>query len=337
VNFDDISLIEDLVAGSYTFYIQDGGGMVVSQEVTITEGEQIVFTLDGGASSFSVENVSGGTSPYQYSLDDFDYSDSPLFDPLPQGDFTIYVRDANGCTQSLTYNEIGTDIVTFQTLCAGEATGLFDAEGFGGFPPLTYSLDGTNFQDSGSFSDLAEGQYTLTVMDEFGFSKTFTLDIESPDPITVTTEFIGGELIISATGGTGSYMYSIDGGASFQSSNVFTIDMDGEYPIVVIDSNDCIDESMLTLTLVNNQDTELEAMIEIYPIPVHDNLIINLDPSLIDQVQLQVYNAIGQELNFIAERDNNQMRINFSTWPVGQYVLVIQSDQGIVTKKVLKF
>lgn len=337
VDFDDISLIEDLAAGSYTFYIQDGGGMVVSQEVTITEGEQIEFTLDGDVSSFSVENVTGGTSPYQYSLDDVDYSDSPLFDPLPQGDFTIYVRDVNGCTQSLTYNEIGAEITSFTTLCIGEATGSFEADGFGGFPPLSYSLDGVNFQDSGDFSDLAEGQYTLTVMDEFGFSNTFIVDIESPDPITVATEYIGGELIITATGGTGSYMYSIDGGASFQSSNIFTIDMDGEYPIVVIDSNDCVDESMLTLTLVNNQETELETMIEIYPIPVHDNLLINLDPSLIDQVQLQVYNAIGQELNFIAERDNNQMRINFSTWPVGQYVLVIQSDQGIVTKKVLKF
>lgn len=336
-SFDEDGLYSNLAAGTYTVYILDGGGMLVSTDVTITEGDQITFALQGSSSSFSVEAVTGGTAPYQYSLNDVDYSDSPVFDPLPEGDFTIYVQDANGCTESLSYVELGAQVIPSTTLCVGEASGKFTAAGFGGFPPLSYSIDGENFQVSGTFMDLAAGEYTLTIMDDFGFSNMVTVNIESPEPITVTTEYIGGELIISATGGTGTYMYSIDGGMTFQSSNTFMIDMDGDYPIVVTDSNDCIDESMITLTLVNNKESELDAMIQIYPVPVHDELLINLDPSIIGQAKFKVYNALGQELEYSSIQNNNQLSINFSDWPVGQYMLVIQIDQAVVTRKVLKF
>ena len=337
VDYDDTGFYDNLPAGDYTVYITDAGGKIISQVVTITQGDQISFVLEGSADDFIVQNVTGGTAPFEYSINDVDYVDSPIFDPLPTGSFTIYVRDANGCTESLTYNEIGAQVSAAATLCAGDETGVFTAFGFGGFPPLQYSIDGVNFQESETFMDLAAGDYTVTIVDQYGFQNTIEVEILSPDPITVTTEYIGGELIITAEGGTGIYMYSIDGGMTFQSSNTFSIDMDGDYAIVVTDDNDCIDETMLTVTLVDNKDVELAALINIYPVPVLETLFVELDPSIMGSITMKVYDLLGQELSFTAVQNSNKISIDFSNWTAGQYLLVLQSDETVITRKILKF
>jgi gliding motility-associated-like protein len=41
--------------------------------------------------------ISGGTPPYQYSLDGILYQDSTLFDGLPPGTYTVVIRDSLNC------------------------------------------------------------------------------------------------------------------------------------------------------------------------------------------------------------------------------------------------
>lgn len=336
IAFDDEGIYQDLPADTYTIYIQDAGGMILSQEVTITEQDEIIFTLLANSTDFTVENISGGVAPYEFSLNNADYVDISSSLDIPSGDFTIYVRDANGCIKPLNYVEIGAQVNASNTLCVDEATGSFTADGFGGFPPLSYSFDGINFQDSDTFMDLAADTYTLTIRDAFGFLNTVEVTIGSPDPIVVTT-FFDGDLTINATGGTGSYMYSIDGGMTFQSSNVFEITMDGDYPIVVIDSNDCVDESMLTISLVDNENIEIEDLITIYPIPVTEILTVEIDASIVLNSTIKMFNIIGQQMDYVAEQNNNQYLIDMTNWTLGQYVLVIETEGAVVTKKVLKF
>ncbi|MFM9946564.1 MAG: hypothetical protein ACKV1O_01370, partial [Saprospiraceae bacterium] len=54
-----------------------------------------------------------------------------------------------------------------QPACA-QNNGSFTAQGSGGTSPYQYSLDGVNFQASGTFSNLAAGNYTVTVRDVNG-------------------------------------------------------------------------------------------------------------------------------------------------------------------------
>ena len=48
-----------------------------------------------------------------------------------------------------------------------------------------------------------------------------------------------GIIEIIATGGTGDLSYSIDGGNTFQSGNIFDMLEEGDYDIVVVDESNC--------------------------------------------------------------------------------------------------
>jgi hypothetical protein len=58
-----------------------------------------------------------------------------------------------------------------------------------------------------------------------------------------------GEIIVSASGGTGPYRYSIDG-VNFQSSGSFSGLASGDYTVVVNDANICNSSKMATVTEV---------------------------------------------------------------------------------------
>ena len=57
--------------------------------------------------------------------------------------------------------------------------------------------------------------------------------------------------IFSVTGGDSPYLYSIDGGENFSSSNIFTSLSPGNYDILIQDAKGCEYENMVTIPFVN--------------------------------------------------------------------------------------
>src|SRR5204862_6240367 len=119
--------------------------------------------------------VSGGSEPYTYTIDGTTFGASGTFSNLDAGSYTITVKDANGCstTQPVTITEpasaLGSSISSQTNVgCFGGSTGSVTVAGSGGTAPYTYSIDGTNFGNSGTFSNLAAGSYTITVKDDNG-------------------------------------------------------------------------------------------------------------------------------------------------------------------------
>lgn len=49
-------------------------------------------------------NVSGGNEPYEYSLNNIEYSGTNTFDNLESGNYNVYIRDVIGCTLTSTFN-----------------------------------------------------------------------------------------------------------------------------------------------------------------------------------------------------------------------------------------
>ena len=58
--------------------------------------------LNENGGVLSVSSISGGVSPFQYSLNQVNFQDDPLFEGLGPGTYQIGVIDANGCTTTST-------------------------------------------------------------------------------------------------------------------------------------------------------------------------------------------------------------------------------------------
>ena len=96
--------IANLPAGVYTVTAQDANGCQITANAEVLQPEPISVTVaTKPVDCFNMRNGSitvvpqGGSGPFQYSLDNNTYSGSSTLIGLQGGEYTIYVRDRNGC------------------------------------------------------------------------------------------------------------------------------------------------------------------------------------------------------------------------------------------------
>ncbi|HUM46860.1 MAG TPA: T9SS type A sorting domain-containing protein, partial [Chitinophagales bacterium] len=134
------------------------------------------------------------------------------------------------------------------------ANGTITGNGSGGTPPLQYSIDGITFQASGTFNGVAAGIYTITVKDNNGCITTKLVDVANvAGPSTLTATIVAatcgngnGKITAAASGGTGSFTYSLDG-TIFQAGSSFTSLAAGTYTLWVKDGNGCTKNLSVTV------------------------------------------------------------------------------------------
>ncbi len=157
-----------LAAGVYTIIVRDANGCPTTTTVTIlnTNGPALTFTqtnADCGNNTGTVTaNATGGTAPYQYSINGgTTYQSGNFFTGFVAGQYTLVVRDANGCTNS-TIVIITTSTAPALSAVPASATcnqnnGIITAFGSGGAAPLEYSINGNIFQAGNVFNSLNSG------------------------------------------------------------------------------------------------------------------------------------------------------------------------------------
>lgn len=135
--------------------------------------------------------------------------------------------------------------------CSGEATGIITLNPSGGTAPYDYEWSHNSTINSNEVTNLPASVYTITISDAIGDSEVCLIEIIEPGPITILNVIEvdpmcglnDGSFEINAvpqTGGSASdLMYSIDGGATFQTSNIFTGLGPNDYLIIVADINGC--------------------------------------------------------------------------------------------------
>ncbi|MFO8128334.1 MAG: PKD domain-containing protein [Bacteroidales bacterium] len=112
----------------------------------------------------------------------------------------------------------------------------------------SYTLNpGDTTNTTGVFTGLGPGTYILTVEDN-SYCKTYdTVHLFNPDPLAYTIDstnvscngYHDGSILITATGGTGSLEYSIDGGNTYHTGNSFLGLGPGNYVVTIQDGNGC--------------------------------------------------------------------------------------------------
>jgi gliding motility-associated-like protein len=167
----------NLGPGNYTVYYRDNNGCFSSQTVTITQPAILDATTTstnprcfGHSDGIILVNAIGGLSPYQYSLNGFNYQFSNQFGNLIAGSFTIYVKDANGCiktqTATLTQPSILTGTATtISATCNGGEDGQISITANGGTAPYYYILLGGQQAQPLTTIHVVPGSYNITLID----------------------------------------------------------------------------------------------------------------------------------------------------------------------------
>lgn len=257
-----------LTAGNYTLTVKDANDCKTATTVDITEPAVLTSSItsatdadcNGNSTGSAVLDVTGGSTPYSYSLDGSTFNTSIDLTSLNAGAYTVTVRDANNCqsTASFTITEpdlLGVSLSTVNDAsCSGAADGSISLSAAGGTAPYQYSIDGSTFGAADAFSNLPAGNYTLTVQDANGCTASVAATVAEPAAIVLsfTTTDIScnggtdGEITPTSTGGTAPYEYSLDG-TNFQ-SGAFTGQGAGTYTLMVRDANGCTETAAVTLT-----------------------------------------------------------------------------------------
>ena len=246
--------------GIYSIIVEDANGCQATGNATVTEPQAISFNTTSTNANCGVMdgsltiNGSGGTGTLVYSIDaGVNFQSANSFSGLSSGTYNIVVQDDNGCQVTGNGNIAGTggsaisNITISDPLCNGGNDGTITISATGGTPPLQYSIDaGVNFQSSNNFNALSAGIYVIVVEDDNGCQTYDTTQLIDPTALSYASNTINencgagdGSISLVGNGGTGSFQYSIDGGANFQAGGVFTNLNAGLYNVVIEDGNGC--------------------------------------------------------------------------------------------------
>ena len=108
--FQDANTFENISAGDYTITVIDANLCTATATLTINPAPDAItaaadapaILCNTGTTTITV-TASGGTAQLQYSLDGTNFQNANTFNNITAGDYTIIVRDANGCTFNLPY------------------------------------------------------------------------------------------------------------------------------------------------------------------------------------------------------------------------------------------
>ena len=259
-------------AGTYWLEVSDTVfGCTVSDTVIITENPQILIdsivttqtTSCGAADGVIQIYASGGTPPYNYSIDGgANFIAINNFNGLLAGGYSVFIEDAAGCQFAYGFANINdpspitidSTVVNFMTCSDNGSIEIF-ATGSGN--PLSYSINGgVTFSASNVFSNLGVGVYNIEVREGLcniiGGNYVFTnpsIVIDSVNVLDVECNASAqGEIEIFVSGGdVGVYNFSIDGGATTTTNSLFSGLNVGVYDILV-DDGICEDSSSVIIS-----------------------------------------------------------------------------------------
>jgi large repetitive protein len=252
-----------LPSGNYTVNITDVNGCPGTASTYVgSPGAVIAYATPGAVTCFggsngqiSVNAQSGAGGTYTYSLTGYPNNTTGVFAGLPSGNYTVNITDVNGCPGAAsTYVGSPGPVAAYATpgvvTCFGNSTGQISVTAQSGAgAPYTYTLGAASNQ-TGLFTGLAEGIYTVSVSDANGCTgATASTWVGSPGPViayatpgTVSC-FVGnnsdGQITVSAQSGAGApYTFSLTGYPNNQ-TGVFAGLPSGSYTVSVTDVNGC--------------------------------------------------------------------------------------------------
>ncbi|MBK8657475.1 MAG: choice-of-anchor L domain-containing protein [Bacteroidetes bacterium] len=264
-----------LLAGNYAVSVIDDNGCSVTASTTVAQPATAVSVVVNNTNTLScygdangIINITanGGNPVYA-----FNWSDGVTTEDRSNilgGTYFVTVTDQNGCfaTVSATVNQPSTlinidTLIVSDVLCYNASTGSINVNVSGGTAPYNYNWGGGI--TSQNRTNLAAGNYGVTVLDNNGCSATGAASIAQPSlPISATIAvtdvscFAGANGAADLTISNGVSPYSYNWNTGMLSEDLSNLSS-GTYSVTVTDINSCT----ATASAVVSQPTSLNVAV----------------------------------------------------------------------------
>lgn len=238
-------------AGDFEFKIKDDNGCETPvQTLKLTEPDDLVADIkihditkcyDDKDGSIEV-NVTGGTAPYKYSINNEPFQSSNIFNNLAPGYYNIIVDDQNGCGQDYVYRDQYVNAPPQMVInnfysedvkgCKGKSLGKIAFEIEGGSGTITFSKDGGQtfvpgtYPDGIEFFNLPAGKYTPVAKDEHNCLVTHS-EVVIKEPETLEIQKIETSPAYCYGDYNGSATITVVGGKQLQVEFPYTFYLNG--------------------------------------------------------------------------------------------------------------
>lgn len=272
VSFQSSGDFSGLNSGTYNVMVQDTNGCQSVGVVTINENAQITHSANITNSTCGNDNgniaiiPSGGTSPYQYSINGgVNFQTNGFFNSLSGGTYNVVIVDANGCSSTISSETVqGSGTYSVSATATNEtcldSNGTITITETGGSSPYQYSIDGgVNYQTTGLFTGLSANNYNIVLQDSDGCITNTTATITNQGGFNLSvnpdqTICLGNSATVTAGGAGSGSTYSWDNGLGSGTMHVVSPTSTTTYTVIANDTQGCSRTGTTTVT-VNTQPT----------------------------------------------------------------------------------
>ena len=245
-----------LTAGVYKVIAEDAIGCLEELTFVITQPAQLVIdncesvavSTVGGSDGEALITVSGGTEPYTYL-----WSNGATSNPatnLTEGNYTVTVTDANGCTdetpctvQPVVCEAFSATINGENISCNGDSDGEINITVVGSVGAITYQWT-PNVSTSSSATGLPAGLYQVFVQDAALCNETIQITLTEPTLLSAEIDKedvicfgeASGNMDLQVSGGVEPYTFAWSNGVTEEDQENVLI---GNYAVTITDANDC--------------------------------------------------------------------------------------------------
>ncbi|WNH10457.1 hypothetical protein [Thalassobellus suaedae] len=310
------AVLDPAISTTWVAWVRDANGCIDDINITIDTDPLPTVTvpgitdnqcnLNGDPFTFTVTNPTGVEIFFSYSIGG-GFQTSPTFTVSTPGTYIVTVKDDNGCTADSTtpitiYPALNLNAAITTLPSCTDDDGVITVNGTGGSGNYSYAISPNVGSISGNvISGIPSGTYTVTITDiDTGCNNTAAITLDEATPVTFTTTptdvscngSSDGTITVNlpATNDNPIYTYSLDGGVTTQTSNVFTGLAPGVYNVTVTSGRNC------TLT---QQETVGEPNVIVVPTPTVVEYTCTPDTNAANFASITVSGVTGGSNNYV--------------------------------------
>ncbi len=260
-NGGNTQMIQNLSPGTYSVTVTDANGCTATASATVANKPPLVISIttvqptcltDVNGSLTAI--VSGGNPPYTYSWNTG--ATTQTISNLGAGTYTVTVTDNKGCIATKTVvlepkSKLTITATTTNETCPDLNNGAATVVPANSTGPYTYAW--SNGATTQTITNLAPGNYSVTVTDFFGCKANTTVTVNAAVDLTITINKTNsticgganGSASVVVTSGVAPYTYAWSNGANTATiSNLGA----GNYSVTVTDSRGCTVSGITSIT-----------------------------------------------------------------------------------------